>query len=199
MDVIGGDYYKYTWTVDGLVLQAKKKAEDWQRLVSVMTHQGQFIETLDEDGNVVYEGGDGEWYDVELPKKGSRILRHKILPDPELSKKELDKNRNTVTRTLLHDAPYSLDIPEGLNDFILWLQNKLLEVPKECRASATAEIDTEYEYGESYPRFTIEYKQKESDEEVIERVQIARERRRIQEAKEKAELNALKEKYEPID
>lgn len=64
-------------------------------------------------------------------------------------------------------------------------------VTKSCRT-----LDTSVEYGETYPNIEISYEEQETDEEVVRRIQIERERARLSELKERGQLKALQSKYE---
>lgn len=186
--------FKYKWDKKsgGLLIWSEGKGPDY---ACVSTHSGVFVEAV-KDGATFLTGGDGNWLYVPLSKKPV-TLRRKTLPAPKLSAKEMDKHRNTVTRYLVSDAPYSLDIPEKMTELISWMQGKLKEIPAPCRASASLRFDTTMEYGETYPRIEITYTQPETDDEVIFRLQVQAERDRIKEASDRAKLAELNQKYAP--
>lgn len=167
---------------------------DPQRPINISTHRGDFLEVLNEKGEIISEGGDGNWFWLSVSKSPVK-LRFKTLPDPKLSKAELNKQRNKVIRYLLQDAPYNLGIPGTLNGAIKWMQKKLNEIPEASRAKASFQFDATMKYGETYPQITIDYEEMESDAEVIRRIQLERERARIAEINERRQLDALKVKY----
>ena len=163
--------------------------------VSAWAAPGVFLEVLNEGGEIVKEGGDLRdlWIEAsESPLK----LRYKKLPNPKLSKSELDSQRNTVTRTLVSDMPHSLGIPDTVSGAIEWLRERLAEVPEGCQESAEVSFDTEMSYGETYPNCRITYRQPETDKEVIQRIQVSRETLRLEERRERAKLEQLKAKFE---
>lgn len=166
-------------------------ATDGKEHVSVSTYSGIFVETVDEKGSVVQEGGDGQWFVARLGKEPVR-LRHKALPDPALSKTQLNKARKTVTRYLVSGSP---EIPSPLTSAIKWLEGKLAKIPAACRRSAHINFGTRMEYGETYADLEITYSEPETDEEVIHRVQIERERAKRDEAAERRQLGLLKAKF----
>lgn len=163
--------------------------------ISISTQRGGFIEAVNEEGDIVGEGGDGQMWFLPL-SKSPITLRFKKLTAPKLSKDQIQKHRKQVTRYLLQDAPYSLGIPDSLTGAIVWMQRKLRSIPKECRKSASFRFDTSTEYGETYPQLTISYSEPETDKEVIERIKWDGERRRITEAAERQKLKQLQKKYE---
>jgi hypothetical protein len=179
---------------DGSLSVWAKKGEKTS-FAHVRTGHGTFVEAVDDKGNVVMDGGDANWFYVPLSKKPV-TLRVKKLPDPKLSKAQLDKERQKVTRYLVADRPYSLDLPDTLTGMIGWMEKQLRAVPEKARKAARFEFTTDYSYGESYPQIEIKYDEPESDKEVVKRVQIERERARIAEACERAKLQNLKTKYE---
>lgn len=184
-----GDW-QYEWNKDGtLSIWGKRDIR-----VHVTTYRGDFIQLLDAEDHVLCEGGDGEWFCIEVAKE-KRRLRFKKLPDPQLSASALNKARQRVTRYLLSEAPYSCDLPDTLNGVIKWMQKKLAEIPEASRAKASFRFDTTMEYGETYPRIEISYTEPETDDEVIKRVQIERERARIAEGKEREQLSRLRKKF----
>ena len=186
-----GDF-KYEWTTRGLAVWSTKPDA---RAVMVQTNRGDFVEAVNEEGTVLSEGGDGEWYWLPVTKART-YLRFKTLPDPALTPARLNKERKSVRRYLLSDMPYTVGIPDGLADAIAWLQKQMKKIPTDCRASAQLDLSTSSSYGETYSNIEITYDEAESDEEVIARLQIDHERSRIREATERAKLDALKEKYE---
>ena len=168
---------------------------DERPYVMVMSQRGLYIEIADEAGNKIGEFGDGAYHHIDISK---RVMMRRIdLPDPKLSPEELDAERRSVTRTLVEDAPYSIDgFPGGLRDMISWLGERLEEIPEDCRDSASVEFDTTMEYGETYPNFRIEYEQPETDDEVIYRVKVQRKRDEQADMAERAEFERLKAKLE---
>lgn len=162
--------------------------------VGVRTHRGQFIEVVNKAGEILQSGGDGGWFYVEATK-AAVFLRHKKLPDPALTKAELDKAREKVERVLCSDMPHSLGIPDNLEAAIAWFQKKLAKIPAPCRASASVSFRSSYSHGESYDNIEISYDEPESDKEVIARIQIDRERKRVADAAELAKFQQLKTKF----
>lgn len=162
--------------------------------ISVWSNRGDFIEAVNEAGEVIQSGGDGNSLWLTL-SKSPITLRYRALPEPVLSKNEMRASRKVVTRYLASDTPSTLDLPDKFEDVIQWMRDKLKEVPAACRKSARFNFDTSYEHGESYPCIEITYKEPESDEEVIRRLQIEAERARIAEECERAKLIQLQEKY----
>jgi hypothetical protein len=164
--------------------------------VMITTNRGTFIEAVNEAGEVVGQGGDGEWCHFGVSKKPIR-LRYKALPVVKMTKAQIDKQRKVVTRYLLSDRPYSLDLPGDLPGMIEWMKGKLAEIPKACRGNTSFKFDTTMEYGETYPNVELTYQEPETDEEVTLRLKIEAERERVATAKKKAQLAALKEELEP--
>jgi hypothetical protein len=164
--------------------------------IHVTTNRGTFIEALNAAGDVVSQGGDGDWCYFCVSKEPIR-LRYKILPTPELTKAELDKHRQVVTRYLVSEKPFHLDLPDSLPGMIDWMKAKLAEIPKGCRHETRFRFDTTTEYGETYPQIEITFQERETDEEVIRRVQIEAERDRVNTIKKRAELEKLKSELEP--
>jgi hypothetical protein len=183
---------EYAWDKkdNSLLVWSKEK----QALpANVTTNRGDFVEAFDESGKLIAEGGDGSWFYVPVTKSKTR-LRFKKLPDPELTKADLDKERQTVTRYLLSDKPYNCDLPDTLAGAIKWMENKLAEIPRASRAKASFRFDTTMEYGETYPNIEITFQEHETDKEIIRRVQIERERARIKGNEERAQFLKLKSK-----
>lgn len=180
---------------DGSITLQTKGGEYARDMVNVSTNSGTFVEALDANGTVIIEGGDGEWLWVPVDKPVT--LRVKKLPPITLSKSQLDKKRNKVTRYLVSDRPYNLELPDTLPGVIGWLEKKLKEIPEASRAKASFEFTTDMAYGDTYPQIEISYTEAESDEEVVTRLQIEAERTRIAEAKERDQLERLRTKYEP--
>lgn len=164
------------------------------RPLNVTTNRGVFVEVVNEAGEVVEQGGDGEWFYVS-PSDEVRLLRYKTLPDPALTPAQLNKARKTVTRYLVSDMPYNLSIPGTLVGVIKWMEEQLAAIPEASRKNASFRFDTSMEYGETYPNVEITYSEKETDEEVIRRVQIERERDELTEIGERARLADLQAKY----
>jgi hypothetical protein len=162
--------------------------------VHVTTQRGEFIEVIDAIGKVALEGGDGNWLWVPVSKEPVR-LRFKALPDPKLSKGQIQKIRQKVTRYLSCDSPYNLGVPAKLPEAISWMQEQLAAIPEPCRKNASFEFGTTTEYGETYPQITISYEEHETDKEVLERVKVERERTRIAELAERQKLEQLQQKY----
>lgn len=179
--------WKYEWNKDGTL----SIWGDHALPITVTTNRGEFIEAVDADGEIVCEGGDGQWFYVPVAKRKT-VLRFRQLPDPSLSPADINKARQTVTRYLLSDRPYNCKLPDTVAGVIKWMQKKLAEIPKECRAKASFTFDTTMEYGENYPNIEITYCQPETDAEVVRRVQIGRERARIKDTAERAQFRKLK-------
>ena len=183
--------FKHRWNEDKTLTLWR----DGKGFVDVSTNSGTFIEVLDKTGAVINLGGDGQSFYVTLDKKPV-TLRYKVLPAIKLSKAEFDKRRQTVTRYLVSDAPYSLKIPGTLAGAIKWLEKKAESIPAASRAKASFEFGTEYRYGESYPNIEISYREPETDKELVTRLQIEAERARIAEEKQRSQFKALKAKFE---
>jgi len=179
--------FKSKWNKDGTLAL-------WGGAAHVMTNPGVFVEVVDRRGAVVDSGGDGQWFYVN-PGKARVALRYKKLPDPKLTKAALQAARQKVTRTLVCDSPYSLDMPETLPGAIVWLERKLAEIPEAARAGARCRFDTSTRYGDTYPEFSITYTEPETDDEVRRRVMIERERAARKEAAERQQLAHLKRKF----
>jgi hypothetical protein len=159
--------------------------------IHIQTGRGDYLEGLDEDGKVIWEGGGGNWCWLPLTKKPIK-LRFKKLPQPELTKAQMDKARKIVTRCLVSDSSYSLKVPDNLAGAIEWMQAKLKEIPKAARDSATIDFGTRHEYGESYENIKIEYREPETDEELIWRLSVEAEEARVATLRKKAEYEKLK-------
>lgn len=185
--------FKYAWNKKDGTLSVS--ADKRKYPVHVTTNRGIFVEVVNESGDVIQEGGDGNWLYVKLGKHPV-TLRYKTLPDPGLSRSVINKARQTVTRYLVDDMPYSAGVPDNLPKLIEWLKSKMAEMPAASRKGATCRFDTSMSYGETYPHVEVSYTEPETDEEVIRRVQIERERARLSDNAERAKLAALKAKFE---
>lgn len=183
--------WKYKWNKDHTLSIWDSGGRDH---VHIVTNSGDFIEAVDKQGSLVSEGGDGDLFLLPIGKQPVR-LRFKKLPDPQLSSAFLDKHRQRVVRYLLQDKPYNCGIPDTLSGTIQWMQKQLAQIPKASRAKASFGFDTTTEYGETYPQLEITYQEMESDDEVVMRVQVERERARIRELGERKELERLEAKY----
>ena len=159
---------------------------------TVETDRGQFIEAVDATGAIIKEGGDGHWFNLDLSAEPI-LLRHKTLPSLELPASRLAYARQTVTRWAYCDGPSAL--PATFSGVIAWMQERLAEIPAECRESARFRFGTTAEYGETSPEIEITYSQKESDEEVTRRIQIETERARLTEAADRKQLATLQKRY----
>lgn len=180
---------KYQWNDD-------KTLSVWSaepKNVYIQTNRGVFIEALNEAGAVAREGGDGEWFYLPIGKKPLR-LRYKKLPDPKLSKRDLEAMRQEVRRCLVSDMPYNLKIPDTLAGAVKWMSAKLDEIPEAARAKASFEFGTTTKHGETYPQIEIAYSEPETDKEVVTRLKIERERNRVADIRERAQFDALKKK-----
>lgn len=193
-----GDW-KHEWNKKDGTLSIWGKA----RAVSVTTNRGEFIEAVDPDGNVLHEGGDGQWFYVPVTKEKTK-LRFKKLPDPKLTKAELDKARKSTTVTVADQERYDggpfefgASYTDGTLDRVIESLEKIrASIPAQYRNKARCEIDSESGYeGSHYAHIEVSYERQETDEEVIERVKIDRERARIMESAERAQLDSLKSKY----
>lgn len=183
-------HFKSKWNKDGsLVVWSQTPTH-----AVISTPRGVFFEAVSSDGRAVKSGGDGSLDFVEIGKV-KITLKRKALPDPKLSRSEIEATRKVVRRTLIADRPYSLNLPEKLSEFSDWLNAKSAEIPADCRDSTRIEFTTTTEYGETYPELRIEYDQSETDDEVVRRVQIDRERSRIAEAGQRAEFKRLQKKF----
>ena len=185
----------YEWNKDKtLSVWENPKAKYKVPAVTVQTGRGDFIEGLDENDKVIFEGGGGQWCHVPIGKKPTR-LRFKKLPEPSLTKSEMDKARNIVTRCLYSDGPYSLGLNAKLSEAIAILQKKLQEVPKDHRDTAEIEFRIRHEYGESYENVAITWREPETDAELIYRLKVEAEHARIGTEKEKAQFKKLRAKF----
>lgn len=185
------DNFKYAIGKDhSLTLVENTKAKYRRNIVTVTTNRGTFLETLDADGNVIGEGGDGDWYSIHLSKK-LVTLRCKTLPDPKLSPAELKTYRSSVTRYLADDQPHSAGVPDTLTGLIGWAEKLLGKIPKAYRKDARCSFDTSTSYGETYPHVEVSYSEPETDAEVIARVKVERERARLAVIAKKAQLKRL--------
>lgn len=180
--------FKYEWADDG-TLSVWGSAASYAH---VTTNRGTFVEAVDAEDHLIAEGGDGNWCYVPVGEKPIR-LRIKSLPDPELTIKQIDKERQNVTRHLFCDKPYNL--PDTLPAMIEWMKGRLEEIPEACRENTRFSFDTTMEYGETYPEVEITYTEAETNEEVVRRIQIERERARIKEVAEREQLQALQAKF----
>lgn len=188
---LGG--WKYKWNKDRTLsfwADDTSAKNAYLRHIFIEAGYGDFIECLDEDGQVLVEGGDGHSFYVEAVKK-PRLLRYKMLPDPALSKAELNKARRSVERWLCSDSPYSLGVPNGLAACIKWLDAKLKKIPAASRKNAKIDFSSRSSYGESYDNIKITYFEPETDKEVIRRVQIETERARVSRVQKQAKLKQL--------
>jgi hypothetical protein len=202
MDIFAGDGrfgvgmglggFKYEWKKDNTISLIEDDGSKYKRgVIMVLVQQGDFIEAIEADGRVVAEGGDGDTLWVPVSKKAIR-LRFKELARPSISKAELDKALTTVTRYLYSDSPYSLGLDTKLSAAIAILQGKLEEIPGKYRDTAEIEFRNRHEYGESYENVTITWKEPETDEELIRRLQIEAERGRLSRIAKKRQLEKLK-------
>lgn len=162
-------------------------------LAMVTTYRGDFVEAIDASGNVVAEGGDGDWWTLHIPKK-PLTLRFKKLPPLKMTKEQINKKRISVTRYVISDAPYSVNFPDTLPAAIKWMQKHLESIPAASRAKARVRFDTSMSHGESYPNIEISYSELETEKETIKRLKIEAERARLTEIADRAKLAALKEK-----
>lgn len=185
--------FEYSWNKRDGSLSVWSKGKEASS-VHITTNRGDFVEAINKADEVVANGGDGNWLYVPIGK-APITLRAKPLPKIVLTKVQMQKKRKTVTRYLLSDAPYSLDLPDTLEGVIGWMQTKLKEVPAPCRRGAQFSFGTTMEYGETYPRIEITYQEPETDKELLRRLQVDAERSRIQEANERAQLDKLKSKF----
>jgi hypothetical protein len=174
---LGGFKYGVDKKTGDLSLVIDPKAKHKRDTFMVETPRGLFIETM-KDGEVIQEGGDGNWCHITVGKKPV-TLRYKKLPDPGLSKRELDKCRKKVRRYLVDGQPYSAGVPDTLTGLVKWAEGLLVKIPASSRKDARCSFDTSSEYGETYPHVEVSYIEAETDDEVIERVKIERERARL--------------------
>jgi hypothetical protein len=189
------DSFLYEWNKDKTLSVCENPKSKYQMpALSVTTGRGDFIEVLDDAGKVILEGGGGEWCYVPISKKPVR-LRFKKLPEPKLTKAEMDKARRIVTRYLCSDSPYSLGLDTKLADAISILQKKLQEVPKAYRDTAEIEFRNRSEYGEGYENVAITWREPETDAELIYRLKVEAEHARIGSEKERAQFKKLRAKF----
>lgn len=159
--------------------------------VLIATCKGVFVEILS-DNSIVETIGD----DDRGALHGGCSARIKTLPDPGLTAQQIDENRKEVRRTVADRHVHGLDIPDKLTSAIAWFQERLNEIPDDCRDSATLDIGQDWECGETYANLAIKFYQPESDEEVINRIKIENERKRLSEQGARAEYEALKQRFE---
>lgn len=186
------DRFQSDWNKDGtLAVRSKEKAT---HPISVMTYRGDFVEAIDEAGDVVASGGDGHSLYIHLTQKPV-TLRFKKFAPLNLTASQLNKARQTVRRYLVSDSPYSLGVPGTLPKAIAWLEKKLAEIPEASRKKSRLDLSNSYSHGESYSNVEITYDEPETDAEVIKRLQIDAERAARTEATERATLDALQKKF----
>lgn len=190
--------YKTAWNKDKTLSVWEVDGKYKTGVVVVQTGRGDFIEAINDVGDVVWQGGDGEWCHVPISKKPIR-LRFRKLPRPGLSKHGFEKARRKVTRYLVSDSPYSAGIQGKLTGSIKWMNKKLLEIPKDCRASAQIEFRNRHEYGESYEHVEITFQQPETDDELMWRLTVEAERARVALAEKKASFEKLKSELAHAD
>lgn len=191
----GLDGFLSSWNKDKtLSIRENPKAKYKMPAVTVQTGRGDFIEALDEKGNIVYEGGGGEWFYIPIGKSPLK-LRFKKLPESKLTKAEKDKARKIVTRYLYSDSPYSLGIDAKLSEAISILQKKLQEVPAAFRNTAEIEFRNRSSYGESYENVEITWQEPETDDELIYRLKVDAEHKRIKSEKEREQFKKLRAKF----
>lgn len=192
----GMDSFLYAWDKKDktLLVSQNTKAKFKSPGVTIETGHGDFIEGVNDKGDVVFEGGGGEWCHLPLGKKPIR-LRFKKLPEPTLTKSQMNKARNIVTRYLYSDSPYSLGIDAKLTKAIAILQKKLEEVPKAYRDTAAIDFSNSHSYGESYANVEITWQEPETDQELIYRLKVDAEHKRIKSEEERAEFKKLRAKF----
>lgn len=193
---IGGFTYTHNKKDNSITLKASKKACSYP--LTVQTPRGVFIETLDKNGDVIQDGGDGDWYYVDL-SAGPCTLKYRALPDVGMAPSQINRHRKKVTRYLIDDQPYSAGVPDTLIGHIKWAQELLEKIPEASRKTAKCDFDTSTAYGETYPNVKVSYDEPESDEEVVARVQIERERERIMTQNRRAQFERLKSEFDSKD
>lgn len=192
---IGPDSFLYRWNKDKtLAVWENPKSEYKRPAISVQTNHGDFIEATDKSGKVICSGGDGETCWLPIGKEPV-TLRFRELPKIEMSKVELEKRRITVTRYLYSDSPYSLGLNDKLTTVIAILEKKLSKIPKAYRDTAEIEFRNRMSYGESYENVEITWTEPETDEELMQRLQIEAERARVAADKERAQFKKLRDKF----
>lgn len=194
---IGGWEYEWNKKDGSLVFWGKRPYP-----LNVTTFRGDFIEAVDEAGTVVAEGGDGDWFYVEVTEKKT-TLRFKKLAVPALTATEINKARVSKTITVVSqerhdDGPFCFGAgyEDGTLAAVIDSLTKIRDsIPKRYRAKARCEIDSESGYeGSHYASINVSYDRPETDAEVIERLTIESERARIEQRKDRANLAALKAK-----
>lgn len=192
----GGGGFKYS--VDkksgDLSLVLAPKAKYKRAVFAVNVPSGVFLETVNADGEVIFTGGDGDHYYIHLGKK-PMTLRYKRLPDPKLTTKEIDKERQNVTRCLFDNHSWNAGEPDTLIGLIAWAEKLLAKIPEKYRKAAVCRFDTSMSYGETYPHVEVSYEEPETDKEVIARVQIQRERARLAEMEKRTQFEKLKSEF----
>ena len=202
MDIMAtGDGWAFRLGADGFRYAVDKKTGDLSLVIDtgakykrdlfmVEGPRGIFIETI-KAGEVVQTDGDGNQYCITLSKEPI-VLRYKKLPEPNLTPIQINKGRHKVTRTLVDDQPYGAGVPDTLIGVIKWAQKHLESIPEKSRRTARCRFDTYMSYGETYPHVEVSYEEAETDEEVIARVKIERERDRLADIVKRQKFEQLK-------
>lgn len=171
--------------------------------ISVETGRGIFIECLDDGGKLLMDGGDGHWFYVP-PGEATVTLRHKKLPEPELTAAAINKARKSTTVYVAHQQQYDggpftfgASYTDGSLDEVLASLQKIRDsIPKQYRAKARCAIDSKGGYeGSHYASIEVSYERPETDEEVIERVKIDTERQRLKSNEELSQFKKLRAKF----
>lgn len=200
VSMMAGEMFHFNWDkkTKELLVWENPKAKYKLPAVNVMTNRGDFIEAANDAGEVISQGGDGEFFYVPISKEPTR-LRFRKLPKPSLSKSEFDKARKKVTRYVYSDSPYGLGLNDKLSKAISILEEKLSAIPKEYRDTAQIEFSNRMEYGETYENVEITYESPETDDELMRRLTIEAERSRIALDRKRAKLAKLKAELEPLE
>lgn len=194
---MGVNDFDYQGNGDGtLTVRAKKGSR--RTYLSVHVERDQWIEAVDKKGSVVTTVGE-DCGDIVIVGKEPITLRFKKLPKPRLSKVDLDKARHSVTRYVISDKPFNMDLPDTLAGMIEWMQAQFRAIPKEHRKTARFRFDIKQEYGETYPQIEITYEAPETDKELIRRLQVAAERTRLAEIQDRAKYEKLKVRFAESD
>lgn len=135
-------------------------------------------------------------YGDHIMRCGDREYVHWRARDPSPNEVEAAKVRGFVTEVAWQES-YGLDMP------LVELEAKLAEIragiPRGCRRSLRAEMNTETEYGDTTAYFTVTYKRPETDEEWASRREMVEKLHaravREQEEADRAEFERLQAKF----
>jgi len=106
------------------------------------------------------------------------------------------------TNVLVYESDeYCSDFPPtNLQEFVLFFNEMLRNIPEQYKDSAEIEVSSEGYYGESpYAAIKVSYERPETEEEKKEREKRERSQKLSQKERELAELERSKKKYESFD